>query len=229
MIALSALLACGSIATHEHGRIASFGTSETTAAVSVSQFANPVLGVVPFPVVDLVHRVPLGPDADLGLKLLGGAPGVDLRRRLVRRERLDVTVGPELSAAYLPTNLIGTASQGLAGVGFLNLESPVLATARLGSRQWLTLAVTPGLRVIATNSNGDGLLTEDINTVAPLVGAGLRWSVEGRRVGFGVSLDVQARPGRGAPLAWGVSLQEISVVQRLRHRTRRAMKRTAGR
>lgn len=219
-------LACGSIALHDTARITSMHTHEIRTSVSVQRDATPVVGVLPVPIVDAVYRVPLDGDTDIGLKLLGGAPGFDVRRRLIRGRRFDLTVAPSLSGAYVPLELFGLGGGGVSGLGFANLSTPVVATAQLSRRQSLTLSARPGVRLISSTSSGEGTVTEGVNRMSPLLATGLRWEIRGARHGFAVGVDVLARPGRGAPLAWSVSLQDVVIRNRLRHRAHRRMKRS---
>jgi len=220
MILLLAL-GCGSIVTHDTARIVSTHT-ELTSALTVSKNANPILGVLPLPSFDLVHRRPLGPDADFGLKLLSGAPGVDVRRRLVRRERLDVTLSAAASGAWVPA--FGDA---LGGLGYLNLTTPALGTAALTPRQSLTLAVSPGVRWRTVTASRGGFITDGVNVAVPLVAVGARWEYQGDRRGLAVSVDLLTLPGQGQAPGWAVSLQTVRNRLRARRKVKRAVKQSA--
>jgi len=219
VIALT-LIGCGSIATHDTARIVT-AHSELSAALVVSQNTSPLLGVVPFPSLDVVHRRPLGPDSDLGIKLLGGAPGIDVRRRLVRRERLDVTLGSAASGGWVPTG------SDVRGIGYLHLTTPVLTTVSLSSNQSLTLAVSPGVRWRTVTASRDGFITDGINVAVPLLAAGGRWELGGHRRAMAVSFDLLASPGKGGPTGWAASLQSTAARLRSRDQIRRAVRRSA--
>lgn len=216
------MYACGSIVTHDTARITTQHTSDLRVAVAVTQNASPVTGILRVPSLDLVYRRALGPDSDIGFKVLGGAPGIDVRQRIVRKAGFDLTIGPAASGVYTPVGV-----GGVVGTGFVSFTSPVLATVALSRDQSLTLNVRPGLRWLTTTSSGSGFVSEGVNNVLPLFGGGIRWEIRGSRRGFAIAGDMLTRPGRGGPVGWAVSLQSVASAHRGPDRLKRAIKKSS--
>jgi hypothetical protein len=227
LLLVTAFLAgCGSITTQYGARTVEPGAREYHTAVTVGGWTDPVLGPVTVPRVDFTWRFGLAPDADLGLKLLGGAPAVDLRWRMVRSNRFDLAVAPGIAGAYIPIGLGQDA--GLKGVTFFEVATPILAEWQLTPRSSVAAAARPGLRLVGTDAAPGGwYVSEDSVLVDVLTAGGVRYERRGNRFGWGLSLDVLGRPARSAPLGWSVAFDFFAVRHARIAQTERAVRRTA--
>ena len=191
---LGVLSACATVSTLEGARPLT-QRNQLQVAVGYSSGRGVLFDDVGTPRIDLSYRQRVSRDADLGLKLLGGTPAVDVRTRFAETGRTTGSFAPGMGGMYLPTGGFAFFGRTVTARAEVSVWAPLLVDVDVSRRSTLTFAARPIVR--SAYAKVSGAETESVWTTDLIAAGGVRLAHRTSRIGIGVALDVEARPNRG--------------------------------
>lgn len=191
---------CSTLSSLSGARTLEPGQAQVGLALSAQRGGSPLsYAGFPLPQAELVGRIGVSEDFDVGFRSYLIGAGFDARYRFYRGERVHLAVAPGLAGAWLPP-FAGV------GVGSVDLRAPVVGEVEISR----LLSVSGGPQLILRDQ-WNSISTPELGrgTSARLdvfAGGGARIQMHPGRLVLGIAGDVYAQPVRFGGTSWSVGI-----------------------